>query len=493
MIRRSLELEHKAPLYVMPTGAGKTFTFCLIALSAVRHSKRVVIVVHRQELLGQTSRALEAMRIDHGMIAPGITPNPRAFVQVAMIGTLRRRLEQGRAGAAFDMVIFDEGHHATAGEWGKIRRLQPNATLLGTTATPERLDGQGLGLEFGGVYDDLILGPTTEELMADGYLCRAEVFAPEALVDLEGVRNRGGDYAGSELASRMDRPQITGDAVAHYSRICPGVPAIAFCASVAHAQHVAQQFRAAGYRADSIDGELPDGQRRQRIADLAEGRIHVLTSCDIISEGTDIPVVTAAILLRPTQSLTLHLQQVGRALRPIYAPGFDVTTREGRLAGIAASNKPCALVIDHVGNIRHGLPEEHRDWTLAGRPKNGRARDATGPVLRVAQCPSCFRAHSPAPACPSCGFEYEPTVRAPAMVSGELVQVTDEDRANLAAQRIAQRLEIGRAVTLDDLKRIARERGYNQAWAVHVFNSRRGRTRTPPALAPHTIDMLRQP
>lgn len=478
LIRASFAEGHRAPLYVAPTGAGKTFTFCLIASSAVRHSKRVVVVVHRQELLSQTSRALDDMGIAHGLIAPGITPDPRAFVQVAMIGTLRRRLEQGRAGDAFDMVIFDEGHHATAGEWGRIRVLAPTARLLGVTATPERLDGQGLGAEFGGVYDDLILGPTTEALMADGYLCRAAVFAPQSLVDLEGVKNRGGDYAGAELASRMDRPQITGDAVAHYGRICPGAPAIAFCASVAHAQHVAQQFRAAGWSADSIDGELADGLRRQRIRDLGEGRLHVLTSCDIISEGTDIPVVTAAILLRPTQSLTLHLQQVGRALRPVYAQGFDLSTREGRLAAIAASKKPQAIVLDHVGNIRHGLPEEPRDWTLAGRPRNGRAREGA-PALRVAQCPECFRAHSPAPACPSCGHAYEATVRAPAMVGGELVEVTEEDRIALAQQRAEQRREVGRATTLEALEAIARARGYKQAWARHVWNSRQRARATP--------------
>lgn len=470
-IRRSLLEGHRAPLYVAPTGAGKTFMFCIVAASGVRHRKRVCVVVHRQELLGQTSRALDDMGLAHGLIAPGITPAPREFVQVAMIETLRRRLEQGRTGAAFDMLVLDEGHHATARQYGRVLTAQPTAKILGVTATPERLDGHGLGTEFGGVYDDLILGPTTESLMADGYLCRAEVFIPPALVDLEGVHMRGGDYAGSEIASRMDKPQITGDAVEHYGRICPGAPAIAFCASVAHAHHVAQQFRAAGWRSDSIDGDLPDGQRRQRIRDLAEGRLQVLTSCDIISEGTDIPVVSAAILLRPTESLALHLQQIGRVLRPVYAQGFDLGTRDGRLASIAASQKPSAIVIDHVGNMKHGFPEEPRDWTLAGRPRRGR-KSESAPSLRVAQCPECFRAHSPAPQCPSCGHTYEATVRAPQMVSGELVQVTAEEKIALAQQRVEQAREVGRATTLEQLEAIARARGYKQAWARHVFQSR---------------------
>lgn len=489
LIRQSFRTEHRAPLYVAPTGSGKTVTFCLIALSAIRHRRRVAIVVHRQELLAQTSRALEAIGIDHGLIAAGITPNPSALVQVGMVSTLRRRLEQGRTGAPFELIIFDEGHHAVAGEWGRIRVLAPTARILGTTATPERLDGQGLGVSFGGVYDDLILGPSVEALMLDGFLTTAHVYAPPALVDLEGVRNRGGDWANSELANRMDRPTITGDAVEHYARVCPGAPAIAFCASVAHAEHVAQQFRAAGWKADSIDGNLSDGERRRRIADLAEGRLHVLTSCDLISEGTDIPVVTAAILLRPTQSLTLHLQQVGRVLRPVYAKGFDLTTRDGRLAAIAGGPKRFAIILDHVGNLRHGLPEEARDWSLAGRPKGQRSRDPQAPALRIAQCPECFRAHSPAPVCPSCGHAYEATIRAPQQVGGELVAVTEEHREALAAQRLEQKQEVGRAKTLEDLQAIARARGYKQAWAVHVFNTRKRRS---PARrdVPHTVDML---
>lgn len=464
----------RAPVYVAPTGTGKTVLFCAIASSATARGRRVWIVVHRQELLAQTSRALEGLGIEHGLVAPGHTPNPSLAVQVAMVRTLRSRLRKGVMSEPVDLIIFDEGHHAVAGEWRGIQELRPSARILGCTATPERLDGKSLG----DVYDEIVLGPSTGEAMADGWLCRARVFAPPSLVDLESIARRGdGEFNADSAAAAMDKPTITGDAVDHYRRVCGGQPAIAFCASVAHAEHVAEQFRAGGFRAESIDGTLSDGVRRQRIADLASGRIHVLTSCDIISEGTDIPVVTCAILLRPTQSLSLYLQQVGRVLRPVWPARCDQSTREARLAAIAASVKPFAVVLDHVGNIKHGLPEEPRQWSLEPKPRaSRRGANAEGPALRMSTCPSCYRTHPPGPSCPSCGHRYEVELRKPVEVGGALSEVTQEQAAALRALRREQeRREVGRAQTLPELEAIARARGYSPRWAHHVFRARQGR------------------
>jgi superfamily II DNA or RNA helicase len=262
---------------------------------------------------------------------------------------------------------------------------------------------------------------------------------------------RGGDFAKGEMAARVDKPTITGDAVQHYKRICPGKPAIAFCASVEHAKHVAAEFRAAGFRADSIDGELPDAERVRMINGLANGSVHVLTSCEIVSEGTDIPVVVAAILLRPTQSLGLYLQQVGRALRP--APGKDR-----------------AIILDHVGNcLRHGLPDEDRDWSLDGMEKNERGAAEVEPPVRVTQCEKCYAVYQPAPKCPHCGHQPAVALMAPKQVDGELAEITAEQ---IDAMRAAKRREVGRARSLEDLQRIARERGYRPNWAHIVWNQR---------------------
>jgi DNA repair protein RadD len=322
--------------------------------------------------------------------------------------------------------------------------------VLGVTATPIRLDGQGLGVAAGGFFDHLVIGPTVAELTARGYLSPAVVYAPKTRVDLSGVKTRGGDFATGELAAAMDKPTITGDAVAHYQRLCSGAPAIAFCASVAHAEHVAAMFGAAGYQAASVDGNMDSATRAARIADLGAGRLHVLTSCDIVSEGTDIPVVSAAILLRPTQSLGLCLQQMGRVLRP--APG-----------------KKYATILDHVGNVyRHGLPDDDREWSLEGRTKGAKAA-ADPDTLAVRQCDQCFHVHRPAPRCPKCGFLYPVQERAIEEVAGELEQVdpTEVRRAVKQAQAAAKSLE--------ELEALGRKLGHKPGWARFVWQARQAK------------------
>lgn len=477
-LRDAFRAGFRAPLYVGPTGMGKTVVIAYIAHGAASKGKRLFIVVHRQELLMQTSRALDGMGIPHGLIAPGFTPS-REPVQVCMVQTLVRRIEKGQVGHV-DIVFIDEAHHAVAGSWLSVIKALPGARLLGVTATPERLDGQGLGVNAGGVFDTMVMGPTIGELIDDGYLCRPLVYAPPSMVDMTGARIVGGDYSKKEIARRVDKPMITGDAVAHYKRICPGVPAIAFCASIEHAKNVAAEFRAAGFRATCIDGKMRDDERRDAIEGLASGKYQVLTSCEIVSEGTDIPVVTAAILLRPTQSLGLFMQQCGRVLRPVYPKGADLSTREARLAAIAGSEKPHAIILDHVGNVgtrvngewipKHGLPDQERDWSLDGRPKRGRgAANDNEPQVKMQQCPKCYAAHAPAAVCPACGHVYENSMAAPRAVDGELQEITEADKEKLKAQRKAK---LRQARTLDDLKAVCREIGYSEKYAEIYYQKR---------------------
>jgi DNA repair protein RadD len=431
----------RAPLFVLPTGGGKTFVFSYIAQNAVARGNSVCILVHRQELLLQASRALDEIGVKHGLIAPQFTPN-RERVQVASVQTLGRRIS--RSLYHFDLVIVDEAHHAVAGTWKRLIETMPKARILGVTATPVRSDGQGLI----GAFDAMICGPSVSSLIDMGYLVRPVVYAPPTSVDLTGIKRRGGDYDQREVATRMDKPTITGDAVRHYSKYSPGKPAIVFCASVEHAQHVAEQFKSAGYAAQSIDGTMLDSDRRMAIGGLRNGRIQVLTSCDIVSEGTDIPVVETAILLRPTQSLGLYLQQVGRALRP--APGKDR-----------------ALILDHVGNcMRHGLPDDQREWSLESPPRHIRGANDNEPPITVKQCEKCFAVFKPSLVCPVCGHMQAVKVREIQQVEGELAEVDAE------ALRLAQKREIGQARSLEALKDLARKRGYQPGWAFRIWEAR---------------------
>ena len=444
----------KRPLLVLPTGGGKTVIFSDVAQSAVQRGGRVIVLVHRQELLTQSSRALSRLGVPHGCIAPGYPWQPRAPVQVASVQTLVRRIERiEAAGWRPSLIVVDEAHHAVAGSWATVLRFWGQARVLGVTATPIRMDGRGLA----GAFDALVEGPQIAELIEHGYLSPPMVYAPPMQMDLSGVKTRGGDYDRAELGARVDKATVTGDAVSHYARICPGVPSIAFCVSVAHAEHVAEQFRGAGWQAASIDGSMDDTTRRRMIEDLGAGRLDVLTSCDIISEGTDIPIVGAAILLRPTKSTGLYLQQVGRALR----------SYEG---------KRCAYILDHAHNTKiHGLPDDDRQWSLDGAPTRSSKRETEGPPPPFT-CQSCLaqiRVPLP-PTCPACGAEL---VRGPdrmeslKTVDGELTLVTDADRAQIRRQR---QIEQASATDLGSLVALAVRRGMKnpQGWAMHVMAAR---------------------
>lgn len=451
----------RAPLIVSPTGSGKTVMFSYIADGAGKKNKRVWILVHRAELVEQTSRTMREIGINHGIIAAGWPVNPLPHVQVVSVQTVVRR-----TGGLIppDVIIVDECHHAAAGTWGKILQAFPKAIRLGFTATPERLDGKGLSDTF----DALIRGPEVAWLIEQGFLTQPKYYAPPNQLNLDGLHVRGGDYARDEVNAMMDKPMITGDAVGHYHRICPGAPAVAFCASIAHAEHVAQAFSAAGYRSTTLDGTLDKVERRKRVRGLADGSIQILTSCEIISEGFDIPVVSSAILLRPTKSLGMHLQQVGRVLRPVYGSGYDLNTQDGRLWAIASGPKPFAYVLDHVGNcLRHGLAEEERDWSLEGRKKRDKkSDDDDAPPVR--QCPKCYACHVPSPHCPECGHTYEIKKREIEQQDGELVEL------NLAWMKKQRQQERAGAETFEELVALGKSRGYKNAyfWAKRVWNGR---------------------
>ena len=428
-------------LYQLPTGAGKTVLMAWMAARTAERGKRTLFTVHRRELLIQASRTFEAMGIPHGLIAPGFTMS-RDAIQVASVQTLVRRFDRV---IPPDLIIFDEAHHCPSNTWLKVFERYSTAKAIGLTATPYRLDGRGLI----DLFETMVRGPTVRELIDAGFLSEYAVYAPPIGIDLKGVRTRAGDFARDQLVDAVDKPTITGDAVRHYLKLAPGKRAIAFCVGIDHSRHVAEQFRSVGIRAEHVDGSK-DSRRRARIMDrFAMGDIQVLTNCDLISEGFDVPAVEAAILLRPTQSLSLYLQQVGRALRP--QPGKK------------------AIILDHVGNVlRHGLPDDDREWTLEGRDRRGGGKQ-TNEDIQVRQCPKCFACHAPAPTCPSCGYAYESQGREVEHVEGELEEV------DLDALRRQRRREAGRARTLEDLQKIETARGYRPGWAYHVWNARRRR------------------
>lgn len=412
-LRGSYATGYRAPLLVLPTGGGKTVIFAHIVEGANRKQRRALVVVHRRELIRQASAKLDWAGVPHGIIAAGFPPNLDEPVQVGSIQTLARRLP---ALPPFDLIVLDEAHHARAETWRALINAQPQAKLLGVTATPARLDGKGLGVGAGGCFDDLVLGPTAAELIDGGFLCRVRCFAPAQRLDLRSVRIVGGDYVREDLASVMNTASITGDAVEQYRRHADHAPALAFCTTIAHAESVADAFRDAGYRAARVDGQTPKIERDALIAGLGSpDGIEVLTSCSLIDEGLDVPAVGAVILLRPTKSLVLHRQQIGRGMRP-------------------AEGKAALIVNDHVGNVLvHGLPESEPAWSLAGVEKP--PRDAP-----VWACPQCGVINPTAIRVCDCGYSLPmPPQRrlVPRYAPGDLAELTPDRLA--AVRRMSYR------------------------------------------------------
>ena len=429
----------KSVLAVAPTGSGKTVTFSQFTKAAAALGYRVAILAHRAEILDQIGAALERVGIEFGTIAPG-APATDHPVQVASVATLARRLKDW--GGRFDFLIIDEAHHAVAGSWGKIIAANPKARVFGVTATPERLDGRGLGDVFG----QMIEGPATGQLIAEGHLSPFVVFAPSDAPDLSGVRTKMGDYDTDDLRHAMGG-LVIGSAVAEYQRLAACKKAIAFCVDIAHSRAVAAAFCAAGVRAAHVDGETPADARHRMIAALGEGGLDVVCNCGLISEGLDVPGIEAAILLRPTQSLALYLQQVGRALR--VAPGKDR-----------------AIILDFTGNsARHDLPDAPREWSLESKPRRKHSAERETPAVR--RCNACGAvSRRSVTSCPECGANL----------------LTRQEQAEIAMQlelaRQAEEFKAVRSMSYADklrwaagdeakLRMIQRACGYQRGWVFH--------------------------
>jgi superfamily II DNA or RNA helicase len=506
-VRLEFRNGHRAILLVAATGAGKTVVFSYIAREASGRGKRVLILAHRDTLIKQASRKLNENGVEHGIIMAGFTPYPRRGVQVASVQTLIRRLKAmkeaeteagakaklaalregltqeqaeakakaARAALGFDLIVVDEAHLSAAKSYMDIFAAWPDARILGVTGSPVRLDGKGLGKGQGGVFDALVQGISIGELIDQAYLVKPAYYGSDQQIDLSGVKKVGGDYDSDALASVMDKPVITGSAIAQWRKHCPGVPAVAWCANVAHAKHVADEFNAAGIPALALSGESTADERDKALADLSSGKIKVISFAMLLVEGVDCPAIGAVILLRPTMSLSSYLQVIGRGLRPIYASGMPLDTPEQRFAAIDAGPKGrTCFVLDHCDLWKkHGFAHAARDWSLEGLvKKKGKKKDQEDKGIDLMQCPKCFHVFAPADSCPQCHhvMQRKAAPKGPQHVDGDLRRISDEEGARI---RMNKQQEVSRARTLDELIAIGKARGYSEHWARMVHQARK--------------------
>lgn len=440
---------HRRVLMQAPTGAGKTAITVYMMGRAADSGKRSMFIVHQNELLSQTSKALWKQKLEHGMIAAGKSFS-RLPAQVASVQTLVRRLEQYPEP---DLVIIDECHRSAASTYQAVLEAYPNAKVIGLTATPQRTDGKGLD----DTYEALVQGPSIRQLIDAGYLSEYEIFAPPSTVDLSGVKTRMGDYDKREVEQAVDKPTITGDAVATYRKHAAGKRCVVMCVSIRHAEHVMESYSSAGVPAEMIEGSMTNREREAVLDRFRKGETLVIANVQLLIEGVDIPAIEVVQWLRPTQSLIIWMQGNGRGLRP-------------------SEGKEKLLILDQVGNwSKHGLPDEDREWSLEGRKKGKRKKDDEADV-NVQQCKHCFHIFRPSvDTCPACGQAVEVRKKAEIqVVDGEL------EKIDLEAERKARKRDQGKARDLKELVLLGARRGMKNpgGWAVNVYCARQGRKPT---------------
>ena len=375
--------EGEKVLYVLPTGGGKTVVLANIIERAVQAGKRVLMLTHRREILKQTSLK---MAVEHGLIQAGLNIDLTYPAQIAGVQTLWARCMRTDKVPlpAADVIIIDEAHHVAARTWRMILEAYPNARLLGTSATPCRSDGRGLGNYF----SKIIEGPQIPELIRQKHLVPTIYYAP-ADPDLKGVQTRQGDYVVSQLADRINRDDLVGDIVSNWHKYGQRRKTLVFCVDVAHSVHVKDEFVKSGVRAENLDGRTPKSERDGILARLSSGETEVVCNCMVLTEGFDLPAIGCIVLARPTKQIGLFRQMAGRGLRP--APG-----------------KSNLKLIDHSGAVYcHGLLEDRIEWTLhtdkqATNPAH-ETRDQKA-VSRLVECSQCSALRTGGEACAHCGF-----------------------------------------------------------------------------------------
>lgn len=454
LVRDQLRAGARSVLGVASPAFGKTVVAGhIIATAREKSNATAWFLVHRKNLLRQTSKSFWSAHIEHGLLTSG-RARSRLAVQVGTIGTVYSRLEKLEAPT---ILFIDEAHLAKGNMFESVIRwaLERGAIVIGLTGTPERLDGQALG----DLFQVMVEARSTHWLIEQGRLSNYVMYSTGITPDLSGVKKSGGDYNRDQLAEAMDKPMLVGDAISHWRKHANGMRTVAYCVNVKHSKHTAEAFNAAGIPAVHVDAGTTEAELKDACEGLATGRYMVLANCELVIEGFDLSAqvgmdvtLECCILLRPTQSVARYLQMVFRALRRKPAP---------------------AVILDHAGcAMRHGLPDDDREWSLEGRKKGKRKTDDE-PDVRVQQCQKCYHVFRPGVSeCPSCGAPVErKDPRKLEVVEGELQRI-DADLLRRETRR-----EQGQARGLAQLVELGVNRGMKRpdAWAVNVFCSRSGR------------------
>jgi DNA repair protein RadD len=441
----------RAVLLVAPTGAGKT----VIGAELVRLSEgNVLFLAPRRELIHQTCKKLDDVGVNYGVILAG---DPRmnlyAKVQVASVDTLiARALRKTKIQLPrFELIIVDEAHVGLTDTRERLLALWPEAKIIGLTATPCRSDGKALGR----IYDELVEVASVRELVEAGFLVRGRYFSVSE-PDLKKVRTTAGDFNQLDLDAVMNQSKLIGNIVEHWLKHAATRRTVVFATSIEHSVALAQEFLEHGVAAEHVDANTPQHAREATFRRFASGETQVLTNCTLASIGFDLPELDCVVFARPTKSLGLYLQMLGRGLRP-------------------AHGKDDCLVLDHAGNVlRHGFADDDRFWTLHGKYAEDLDKKEAAKKEREKKddvdlkCPHCAAVWHGTRECPECGYFFPPKAKRIETHDGQLVEV-GSTISSVANHSAPQKFQFFR-----ELWGMAETHGYKAGWAAHKFKERYG-------------------
>lgn len=421
------EIRNKLCVYnsvcaVLPCRSGKSYIMKEICDNAVSKGSNVLILTHRRMLLKQHSELIKNVRYE--------TP----FTEVHHLG------EHGNP----DLIIIDEAHISGAESYRKICEYYKCKKIL-FTATAKRLDNKPLQCDY------IINGISGDELIDMGYVSPYDIYAPKLNIDLSNVSMSGADFNNEQLGETMCDRKIYGDIIKYYRELGENKQALVYCVNIKHAKEICKLFQDNGYPSAEMDSETPEKYRDTLLEKFKSGEIQILCNCNLISEGITLPECDCCLLLRPTQSETLYIQQACRCLTP----------RKGKRA----------IIIDYVGNVyTHGMPTEKREYSLTNNVKV--RNPSREPDLIVRQCKNCLRVYKGnKPECPYCGYDNGKTRKQiEADEKAELERVTE-------IKRKQARMEVGMARDLNSLIEIGKKRGYKNPrwWAQQIIEARRSK------------------
>ena len=345
-------IQKRSIMLQMPTGTGKTRLFASISRDlfdwGAEHKKavKILLLAHRIELIDQIDDHIgQKYNMAHALIVSKSIEQKKYSIQIGSVPTLIRRLSRW-TDKDFDVIIIDEAHHVKADSYKRILKEFPRAKVLGVTATPYRMNGASFHPEF----DDLIVSKPVLNFIKAHWLSEYEYYSirPNSRVqkEIDSITRFAldGDYLDAAMIDVMDKSEIRAGIVDSYERYARGKKGIVYTINREHNQHVCSRFVEHGYKAVAIDSETPPEERKKLVNDFKRGRIDIICNVNIFSEGFDCPDLEFVQLARPTKSLAMYLQQVGRGLRP-------------------AEGKDKLVILDNVGLYnRFGFPSARRHW-----------------------------------------------------------------------------------------------------------------------------------